>query len=184
MGASSSKATRSLPKRVTTPPWSGARAPRAVDSLTEAASETKNDVIQQDSKDPQFLSKLSQLGPVRVDHHMQTVRTAELAKQMFDSRVQSENQATASAPTQNRLQAPKLATLLDERKSIRTARDMEFLAQRFGVDLEQLDAISKFVNTPSVQANSAVRVTSKDGQEKQTIKAVWIEPRLKTSQSP
>ncbi|KAJ7273527.1 hypothetical protein B0H12DRAFT_496681 [Mycena haematopus] len=183
MGASSSKATRSLPKRVTTPPWSGARTPRAVESLTEAASETKNDVIEQDSKDPQFLSKLSQLGPVRVDHHMQTVRTAELAKQMFDSRVQSENQAAAFVPTQNRLQASKLAMLLDERKSIRTKRDMEFLAQRFGIDSEKVDAISKFVSTPSVHANSAVRVASKDGQEKQIIKAVWIEPRLKTGTS-
>jgi hypothetical protein len=36
---------------------------------------TRTLVIQQDSKDPQFLSKLNQLGPVRVDHHMQTVRT-------------------------------------------------------------------------------------------------------------
>ncbi|KAF7363281.1 hypothetical protein MSAN_00983300 [Mycena sanguinolenta] len=184
MGASSSKATRTLPKRVTTPPWSGARAaPRAADSLAEAASETKNNVIEEDSKDPQFLSKLSQLGPVRVDHHMQTVRTAELTKKMFDSRVQSENEAAGSVPTQNRLQASKLTMLLDERKSIRTRRDMEFLAQRFGIDLEKLDAVSKFVSTPSVQANSAVRVTSKDGQEKQIIKAVWIEPRLKTGTS-
>ncbi|KAF8212430.1 hypothetical protein K438DRAFT_1567257 [Mycena galopus ATCC 62051] len=170
MGALSSKATRSLPKRVTTPPWSGARAPRAVDSLTQTASETKNDVIEQDSKDPHFLSKLNQLGPVRVDHHMQTVRTAELAKQMFDSRIQSESEAAASVPTQNRLQATKLTSLLDERKSIRTRRDMEFLTQRFGIDLEKLDAISKFVSTPSVKANSAVRVASKDGQEKQIIK--------------
>jgi len=98
---------------------------------------------------------------------------------MFDSRVQSENEAAAPIPTQNRLQAPRLAMLLDERKSIRTRRDMEFLAQRFGVDLEKLDAIAKFVSTPSVQANSAVRVASKDGQEKQIIKAVWVDPRLK-----
>ncbi|KAJ6547374.1 hypothetical protein B0H19DRAFT_1165280 [Mycena capillaripes] len=181
MGASSSKATRSLPKRVTTPPWSGARTPRPVDSLAEAASETKNDVIDQDSKDPQFLSKLNELGPVRVDHHMQTVRTAELANRMFDSRVQSEHEAAAPTATQNRVQAPKLTQLLDERKSTRTRRDMEFLAQRYGVDLEKLDAIAKFLSTPSVHQNSAVRIAGKDGQERQIIKAVWVEPRLRSA---
>ncbi|KAJ6546495.1 hypothetical protein DFH09DRAFT_1249056 [Mycena vulgaris] len=181
MGASSSKITRSLPKRVTTPPWSGARAPRPADSLSEAASESKNDVIAQDSKDPHFLAKLNQLGPVRVDHHMHAVRPAALANHMFNSRVQSETEAAAPIPTQNRVQAPKLSRLLDERKSIRTQRDMEFLAKRFDIDLEKLDAISKFVTTPSVHENSTIRVMAKDGEERQITKAVWMEPRLKNA---
>ncbi|KAJ7752039.1 hypothetical protein B0H16DRAFT_1246633, partial [Mycena metata] len=165
-------ATRSLPKRVTTTPWSGARAPRPVDPLKEAASETKNDVIDQDSRDPQFLSKLNQLGPVRVDHHMQTIRTvgtttsgpAELANQMFNSRSRSENEAAAQNPTQNRIHASQLSRLFDERKSIRTRREMEFLAARYGLDLEKLDAIAEFLSTPSVHDNSAVQI-GKDGEE-------------------
>ncbi|KAJ7172666.1 hypothetical protein C8R46DRAFT_160180 [Mycena filopes] len=177
MGASSSKASRSLPKRVTTPPWSGARAPRPVDLLAEAASETKNDVIDQDSKDPQFLSKLSKLGPVRVDHHMQTIRTAELANQMFKSRTQSENEAAAQQPTQNRIRAPQLSRLLDERKFMRTRRDMEFLAARYGVDLEKLDVIAEFLSTPSVHENSTVQI-GKDGEDKTVMRAVWVEPQL------
>ncbi|KAJ6513861.1 hypothetical protein C8R47DRAFT_1092134 [Mycena vitilis] len=181
MGASSSKATRSLPKRVTTPPWSGARVPRPADSLTEAASESRNDVIDQDSRDPQFLSKLNELSPVRVDHHMQTVRTTDLAYRMFNSQVQSENEAAAPTPTQNRVQAPILSQLLDERKSIRTKRDMEFLAKRYGVDLEKLDTMAKFLSTPSIHQNSTVRVAGKDGQERQIMKAVWVEPRLRNS---
>ncbi|KAJ7738490.1 hypothetical protein DFH07DRAFT_840984 [Mycena maculata] len=176
MGSFSSKATRTLPKRVTTPPWSGARVPRPADSVAEAASETKNDAIEQD---PQFLSKLSQLGPVRVDHHMYAVRPAAQTNHMFNSRVQSENEAAAPTQTLNRVQAPTLSRLLDERKSIRTRRDMEFLAQRFGLEVEKLDAIAKFLSTPSVHQNSAVRVTGESGDEKQIMKAVWVEPRLK-----
>ncbi|KAJ7470572.1 hypothetical protein FB451DRAFT_342194 [Mycena latifolia] len=178
MGASSSKATKSLPKRVTSPPWSGARAPRPADPLAEAASESKNDVIDRDSKDPQFLSKLGQLGQVRVDHHM---HAAALATHMFNSRVQSETEADSPMPTLNRVQAPKLSRLLDERKTIRTTRDMEFLAKRFDIESEKLDAIAKFLTTPSVHQNSMVRVAGKDGEERQIMKAVWIEPRLKNA---
>ncbi|KAJ7694176.1 hypothetical protein B0H17DRAFT_1058052 [Mycena rosella] len=177
MGASSSKATKSLPKRVTTPPWSGARAPRPTDPLAEAANQSKNDATLE--RDPQFLSKLSQLGPVRVDHHMHAVRPAALANQMFNSRVQSEAEAASPTPTQNRVQASTLSHLLDERKSIRTKRDMEFLAKRYGVDLEKLDAIAEFISTPSVHRNSVVRVAGKDGEERQLMKAVWMEPRFK-----
>ncbi|KAJ7489893.1 hypothetical protein B0H11DRAFT_2229405 [Mycena galericulata] len=176
MGSSSSKATRTLPKRVTSAPWSGARAPRPADSFAEAVSETRNDVINQDSKDPQFLSKLRQLGPVRVDHHM---HAAALTKHMFDSRVRSENEAATTLQTQNRVQAPMLSRLLDERKSIRTRRDMEFLAKRFGLDLQKLDAVSDFLNTPSVHQKSTVRVNGKDGEERQIMRAVWVEPRLR-----
>ncbi|KAJ6623443.1 hypothetical protein B0H10DRAFT_1786307 [Mycena sp. CBHHK59/15] len=170
MGASSSKATRSLPKRVTTPPWTGARAPRLVESLEQAASETKNDVIDQDSRDPQFLSKLNQLGQVRVDHHMHAVRPAALANHMFNSRMQSENEAAAPGSIQNRAQAAKLSRLLDERKSIRTGRDMEFLAKRFDIDVEKVEAVARFITTPSVQANSAVDTAVKDGEERRIMK--------------
>jgi hypothetical protein len=47
---------------------------------------------------------------------------------------------------------------------------MEFLAKRFDVDVEKLDAVAKFVNTPSVQQNSVVRAADKDGEEKQIMK--------------
>jgi len=37
-------------------------------------------VIQRDARDPQLLANLSKLGPVRVDHHMQTIRTVSPKK--------------------------------------------------------------------------------------------------------
>lgn len=98
---------------------------------------------------------------------------AMLANQMFNSRTQSENEAAASTPTPNRVQAPKLSQLLDERKSTRSARDMEFLAQRFGIDLEKLDAIAKFLSTPSVHEKSTIRVAGKEGEETQIMKVSY-----------
>jgi len=130
-------------------------------------------VIDRDSKDPQFLSKLNQLGPVLVGHRMQVARPAASANHMYNSHLLSENEA--ANPPQNRVQASRLSQLLDERKSIRTERDMEFLAKRFGVDLEKLESISKFVTTPSVHANALV----KDGGDKRIMKAVWINPHLR-----
>ena len=36
--------------------------------------DTRKVAIEQDAADPHFLQKLNQLGPVKVDHHMQTIR--------------------------------------------------------------------------------------------------------------
>src|ERR1700691_1385309 len=97
MGATSSKAARKLPKRTETPSWAGGRTTNPV--VTESQrpvgprpSETKNEgrfmflnvptcdhwtdfpAIDREARDPQLLSNLSRLGPVRVDHHMQSYR--------------------------------------------------------------------------------------------------------------
>jgi hypothetical protein len=41
-------------------------------------SELRELAIEKDAQDPDFLANLSRLGPVRVDHHMQTVRLVSL----------------------------------------------------------------------------------------------------------
>jgi hypothetical protein len=98
-----SKAARTLPKEKK-PSWAGSRTPLKHDSTQETrrsmpsrplAFENRTDgayyaratmfaslttcsnvvlAVEADAKDPQFMSKLSQLGPVRVDHHMRSVR--------------------------------------------------------------------------------------------------------------
>ncbi|CAK5279614.1 unnamed protein product, partial [Mycena citricolor] len=176
--SSSSKAARSLPKRATAttpPPWSGARP---VPRTEGVASETKTKVIEEDAQDPHFLSKLSQLGQVKVDHNMQTTRPATVASQMYKTRVQSETDAESPTPIRNRMPAPRLSLLLDQRKSVKTRRDMEFLAARYGLDLDMLDAVAKFVNTPSVQQSDMARSVGA-ADHKQILRAVWVEPTLK-----
>ncbi|KAI0255411.1 hypothetical protein BJV78DRAFT_1179929, partial [Lactifluus subvellereus] len=83
MGSASSKVVRaSSGKKCKLPSWTGARIPPLdpkVSPLPTArqpwASGTKDEAIQRDGKDPQLLANLNRLGAVRVDHHMQTVRT-------------------------------------------------------------------------------------------------------------
>ena len=104
MGSASSKAARAYPvKPGKSPSWGGARMP-AYDPKTSPsqntsqplASESKDEgkrrayirsssgqcsnyvpplAILRDARDPQLHANLNKLGPVRVDHHMQTVRT-------------------------------------------------------------------------------------------------------------
>lgn len=104
MGSASSKAARAYPvKPGKSPSWGGARMP-AYDPKTSPsqnarqplASESKDEgkrrayirsssgqcsnyvpplAILRDARDPQLHANLNRLGPVRVDHHMQTVRT-------------------------------------------------------------------------------------------------------------
>jgi hypothetical protein len=49
------------------------RMPELFASLTTCSNVVL--AVEADAKDPQFMSKLSQLGPVRVDHHMRSVRS-------------------------------------------------------------------------------------------------------------
>ncbi|KAF7295087.1 hypothetical protein MIND_01047000 [Mycena indigotica] len=160
MGASTSKTVRALPKRPATPhpPWSGARPSRP----TQAASETKN----QGKKNMvwfEFTTQAAlQLGQVRVDHHMQTVNLEQTVRNTSNSRLHAE----ADAATLNHIPASTFSRLLDERKAVRTRRDMQFLAKRFGLEVEKLDLVAQFVTTPSVRANSQQRVAQQDGSDR------------------
>lgn len=97
MGSSSSKIVRKLPTKAR-PSWVGATTselPRVQQesARTALASESRTkggynkrksreqylnlvQDIEMDSGDPQFLKKLNQLGPVKVDHHKTAFRTA------------------------------------------------------------------------------------------------------------
>src|SRR6266702_863033 len=115
MGSASSKAARAFPsiKPGKSSSWGGARTPahgpKASPPPTARqpwASESKDEgrrcmhasegsslrstfittVIQRDARDPQLLANLNRLGPVRVDHHMQTVRTVSQTVVRFTTR--------------------------------------------------------------------------------------------------
>ena len=96
MGSTPSKAARKL-SREKPSQWAGTRVQPSVEPARQRpqkplAFDTRNDgkhrtdlhgldetkclgtAIERDAKDPQFMQKLGQLGQVRVDHHMQTVR--------------------------------------------------------------------------------------------------------------
>ncbi|KAG1754288.1 hypothetical protein EDB19DRAFT_1902441 [Suillus lakei] len=187
MGSSSSKAARTLPKEK--PSWAGSRTPLKHDSTQETrrsmpsrplAFENKTDMVEADSKDPQFMSKLSQLGPVRVDHHMRSVRPADSVQQMYRSRLQSEAEALPSQSTRNRLVASSLSELLESRKTVKTQAELRVSAEQYHIDVTKLAELARFINTPSIDESTIVRSTNQDGEETLTMMARWVDPKLET----
>ncbi|KAG9318434.1 hypothetical protein JVU11DRAFT_525 [Chiua virens] len=188
MGSAPSKAARKLPREK--PSWAGARTPPSAttDLGRPLAFENKDQAIENDAKDPHFMSKLSQLGPVRVDHNRsgtQTVRAARDAQHMYHSRIRSEAEAEEASTLHsrpnvatNRLLASSLAELLEARKSVATAVEINALAARYHVDAATLTRLCGVVNTPSVDERTVVRTTDKHGEESVTMMARWVDPVL------
>jgi len=179
MGATSSKAARKLPKRAETPSWAG-RTTNPV--LTESQrpdgprpSETKNEAIDKDSRDPQFLSNLSRLGPVRVDHHMQSFRLDGQVNRMHQIRAQSEIEATPSHAARNRILSATLSDLLDKRKKATSLKELERIANKYDMDIAKLESLAQFVNSPTIGEGTTTRTKDANGEQIVTSTAVWAE---------
>ncbi|KAH8117475.1 hypothetical protein DFH11DRAFT_1504699 [Phellopilus nigrolimitatus] len=172
MGGASSKASRRLPSKPSTS-WAGARTDRAGPSQPQrpspaAASETKDKAIEMDAGDPHFMRKLNQLGPVKVDHHMSTFRTDAHVKHVLHSRDVSEQQATSHAATRNRILASELFDLLEHKKSTASLNELIKLANRYDMDVDVLERLGAFANTPSIVEGSRQKVLEEDGRERFT----------------
>ncbi|KAL0579966.1 Phosphatidylinositol (PI) 3-kinase [Marasmius crinis-equi] len=179
MGSASSKAARKLPKRTEVPTWNAARPapPPQGRPNVEAkdgrplASEMKDEAIAQDAQDPHFLANLSRLGPVNVNQPGQLARTpkVEKSRQLFESRIRADQEASSPIPTRNRVSASVLSTLLDQRKSARTQEEVDSLAKRYGIDPAKFGVVSKYVNSPSIQGGSALTSVGEDGEENVSV---------------
>lgn len=62
-----------------------------------------------------------------------------------------------------------LSDLLDERKHVATRKELMSLAERYGIDVEKLESVARFVNTPTVEDGSVMTVSDSDGNEKVTM---------------
>ncbi|KAH9029090.1 hypothetical protein EDB85DRAFT_1968227 [Lactarius pseudohatsudake] len=156
MGSASSKATRTFPavKPGKPPSWGGTRTPahdpKTLPSPTARqpwASESKDEIIQSDARDPQLLANLNRLGPVRVDHHMQTVQTEARFKELFQSRARSEDEAASMRIPRNHLLVSSLVALLGERQSVlgrMSGNDaaLRQLAEKYGMDVKRLESLA------------------------------------------
>ncbi|KZT28541.1 hypothetical protein NEOLEDRAFT_1086956 [Neolentinus lepideus HHB14362 ss-1] len=184
MGSGASKVARRFPVAKEKPSWAGARTSsaeeppqpqprdRTQNMSKTLASETKDEEITRDAIDPQFMANLSRLGAVRVDHHMQTVRTvtrkADSINRGFRSRQQSEAEA-ASHPVRNHLLAPALSDLLDDRKRVTSIQELQSLATRYGVDVDKLERLARYVNSPSADEKTRRKVVEQE-EELTTVK--------------
>ncbi|KAK0199208.1 hypothetical protein DFS33DRAFT_378380 [Desarmillaria ectypa] len=59
-----------------------------------------------------------------------------------------------------------------------TRLDIENLARNYKIDVQKLESISKFVNSPSVDSSSVVKTVDEDGNESRSMLAVWIKPNI------
>ncbi|CDO70732.1 hypothetical protein BN946_scf184798.g47 [Trametes cinnabarina] len=183
MGSSASKPARKLAR--TPPAWAGARTPNVGEQASTRpgmprASETKSEAIEQELEtDPQFLANLNKLGQVKVDHHMQTIRpAADQAQRLFEARLRSEDQARSSKPPRNHLVAASLLDLLEERKYATTPQVLQEVAKNYGMDVDKLERLSRFVNSVTVDQDTVKRWIDDDGVEHVTMMAKWVNPKF------
>jgi len=54
---------------------------------------------------------------------------------------------------------------LDKRKSIRSKQDLEILAKEFSVEIDTLDRLTRFVNSPSIDSSSIRPAKGKSEEE-------------------
>ncbi|KAI0315838.1 hypothetical protein OF83DRAFT_317838 [Amylostereum chailletii] len=182
MGSTSSKASRVLPKRP--PSWAGARTPQAHEQQQPQpglgvrgprASETKDAAIERDAQDPHLLANLKALGQVRVDHHMQSVRTANV-RSVYQSLAQSEADAAGAHTPRNRLWGYSLSSLLEERQAVTSPSELKLLADKYNVDVDKLENVARYVNFPSVMEGSHRKEYDSAGNERIVMTAEWREP--------
>jgi len=175
MGGAASKISRRLPTRPQQS-WKGAKGDIPLQNARQTlASETKNTAIDMDARDPHFMQKLHQLGPVKVDHNMSAVKTGVHMKNMLHSRDVSEQQASSSTPTRNRILAGSLYQLLEDRKNVQSRAELASLASSYGVDESILERLTRTVNTPSIAEDTRRMVTNEAGEERMAVLAKWVE---------
>jgi hypothetical protein len=82
---------------------------------------------------------------------------------MHQSLRQSESEATPSNATRNRLLASSLHDLLNERKEVKSMKDLQALANNYDIDVDKLESVAQFLSCPSVGEGSYVPEVDANG---------------------
>ena len=85
----------------------------------------------------------------------------------------SKSMPSSSQPTKNTLYAFSLSDLLDKRKSTHSKQDIEALSEEFGVEIDTLDRLTCFVNSPSIDSSS-IRPAKEKSEEEGFVATVSI----------
>ena len=72
--------------------------------------------------------------------------------------------AGSSQTTRNRLQPSALFSLLDERKAPSSRFEVDRLAGRYNIDVEVLERLVRYVNTPSISEDAVQSTRTEDNQ--------------------
>ncbi|KAH9989776.1 hypothetical protein BJV77DRAFT_669814 [Russula vinacea] len=196
MGSASSKAARASAGKkpsVRMPAYEPRPSPVAR-TRQPWASESKDEEIQRDAKDPHLLANLSRLKPVHVHHHRLPTEAKDHVRELFELRARAEDEAVGARTPQNRLHVSSLVALLEERRdtvvgaggSSMTAAAVRQLAEKYGMDVERLERLVRSVNVPYVRepplgdgagVGTARYVRDAESGEDVVVKEVeWKEP--------
>jgi hypothetical protein len=91
------------------------------------------------------------------------VQEANSTTRLFESRAKAE--AAASEPSRNRLYAFVLSDLLDRRKAVRSRQELEKLAKEFNIDMDKLESLAQFVNSPSIDKATIRPIAGKSEED-------------------
>lgn len=90
-------------------------------------------------------------------------------RNMLHSRDVSEQQASSSTPTRNRILAGSLYQLLEDRKNVQSRAELASLASSYGVDESILERLTRTVNTPTIAEDTRRMVTNEAGEERMAV---------------
>ena len=109
------------------------------------------------------------------------VQEATNTTRLFESR--SKLELSSSQPARNTLYAFVLSDLLDKRKSTRSKQDLEVLSQEFKVEIDALDRLTRFVNSPSIDSSSIRPAKGKSEEEGfvATVSIILFHPVVESS---
>ena len=82
---------------------------------------------------------------------------------LFDSRAKPEFEASSPYLPKNHLYSSALTELLNQRKSVHGRMDLEKLSKEFGIELDKLESLARFVTSPSV-IGTTIHPVGKDGE--------------------
>ncbi|PWN46177.1 hypothetical protein IE81DRAFT_344232 [Ceraceosorus guamensis] len=158
--------------------------------LNQKFSESKTDAIREDARDPHLIANLASLGPAKVKRNRLTYRPNDQMLGILQARQKREQQEAQSATdstsnsgvagaqnSSNHMSANSISTLLDARKSCRSAEDVRALAHGYNIDVQVLENLARWVTSPSVVPRPTKKVHEGD-DETPLADAVWTEPAL------
>ena len=82
---------------------------------------------------------------------------------LFESRAKLEFESSSPHLPKNHLYSSTLTELLNQRKSAHTQKELEKLSKEFGIELDKLESLVRFVTSPSV-IGTAIHSVGKDGE--------------------
>ncbi|KAI8053118.1 uncharacterized protein B0P05DRAFT_561650 [Gilbertella persicaria] len=179
MGAQTSKVARKLPTKARPETFQNIpkESPSTLGSTINAASEIKDEFIEQDSRDPQLLENLRNLGPVKVPPTVTKMRASDTMLGIMRQRQEAEEREVQGLrATEEAISIDSLFALLEQRKrlapgDIDKPEIRQTIMEKYKVDANTLTTILKYYNT------MAIMPPALDDKEERRM-GIWVKDKV------